>query len=393
MQPLQTTTNVATETIEFLPPKVGERAPMRQGLANLGELATRLTEDAQAKEDFTGDLSLMRFRYDRETNSSVPVIIMGKDLQNDRRFPMTRNAQQQLCNSLNIPWKYFQMLLEDHEGLANFTTNVLMEERSKPRLVRTLHGRCRAVLSENYRPLDNFDLAEAVIPTLMEVGEEHGLQLASCQVTESRMYIKAVFPKVEAEVKKGDVVQQGLVISNSEIGHGTLRVEPLVFRLVCLNGMVSRDRGMRRRHVGGSTAGDEGIEQFLSDETRDKEDEAIWSKVRDTVAGMASQEFLQELVDDMKRAAGVEIPRPQKAVEALANKHKHLTEADQEGILHQLLGGVGSEPTMWGLINAVTAHSKSVEDYDRATELETLGGDLLALPAKSWESIALAGAE
>ena len=39
---------------------------------------------------------------------------------------------------------------------------------------------------------------------------------------------------------------------------------------------------------------------------------------------------------------------------------------------------MGSDVSSYGLINAVTRASQDVEDYNRATDLERIGGELLA---------------
>ncbi len=41
----------------------------------------------------------------------------------------------------------------------------------------------------------------------------------------------------------------------------------------------------------------------------------------------------------------------------------------------------------YGLVNAVTHFSQEVEDYDRATEFEALGGKLIELPVKEWKEL------
>ena len=41
-------------------------------------------------------------------------------------------------------------------------------------------------------------------------------------------------------------------------------------------------------------------------------------------------------------------------------------------------------------MNAVTHFSQEVEDYDRATEFEALGGKLIELPVKEWKELAQA---
>lgn len=48
----------------------------------------------------------------------------------------------------------------------------------------------------------------------------------------------------------GDIVQTGVVVSNSEVRQGTLSVEPLLYRLVFRNGLIALDRSLRKTHVG-----------------------------------------------------------------------------------------------------------------------------------------------
>ena len=75
-----------------------------------------------------------------------------------------------------------------------------------------------------------------------------------------------------------------------------------------------------------------------------------------------------------------EIPlkhQPVKEVELLAYKFQ-LTENERGDILRQLF--MQADSSRYGLINAVTAASKIAKSYDRATELERIGGEILALP-------------
>ena len=71
------------------------------------------------------------------------------------------------------------------------------------------------------------------------------MHFESCQLTDSRMYIKVVNTRLEAEVVPGDIVQSGIIISNSEVGLGSVSIQPLVYRLVCSNGMVVNDAQTR----------------------------------------------------------------------------------------------------------------------------------------------------
>jgi hypothetical protein len=82
----------------------------------------------------------------------------------------------------------------------------------------------------------------------------HG-SIVSCNVTDSKLYIQALFPRLEGEVKPGDAVQGGLIITNGEIGDSAFDIRPMIYRLVCTNGLitgnVANDARLRRNHLGG----------------------------------------------------------------------------------------------------------------------------------------------
>jgi hypothetical protein len=63
-----------------------------------------------------------------------------------------------------------------------------------------------------------------------------------------------------------------IVISNSEIGNGTLRVEPSVFTTWCTNLAVMAQAAMKKYHVGRAFEADTNLEIFR-DETGSR---TIW---------------------------------------------------------------------------------------------------------------------
>lgn len=86
-------------------------------------------------------------------------------------------------------------------------------------------------------------MAGAVLPTLAET---RGVNVVSCEVPGRRLYIKVINKRMELEVRPGYIVQSGIVVSNSEVGLGVLKIEPLVFRLVCTNGLIAADYSQRK---------------------------------------------------------------------------------------------------------------------------------------------------
>lgn len=341
---------------------------------SLTELAAELERQSAAKRDFIADTRELAMFNGNE----IHVTGQGE-------FGMRPLAHAQISDHLSIPRKYYDRLQAGHPTLLDANVNTLLREKPEPRLVRTLDGQVRAFLSNRYRRLDNDELAQAIFPVL---GEIPGVQFPSMEVTEKRLYIKAVAPQISGEVKVGDIVQAGVVISNSEVGEGSLSVQGLIFRLVCLNGLIS-DVGMRRYHVGGrQSADDEAAYELFKDETLQADDRAFFLKVRDVVAATVSQARFEQTLAQLRMAAGTEpIANPSKGVVELGRRF-NLGEAEQQSILHHL--AVGGDLTKYGALNAVTRASQDVESYDRATELEAVGGAVLAMPAAEWRELVAA---
>ena len=157
---------------------------------------------------------------------------------------------------------------------------------SKPekRMIRTLDGEARAFLSDRYQRIDNNHVVEAVIPILSQIP---GLEVKSCQVTPSKLYLKAVSTETRLLVgskRVGDYVESGLMITNSEVGQGALSIQPFFHFLVCTNGMVRNQEGLRAYHVGGRQGVGVDVWDILSDDTKRLEDKTTLAKIRDIVA-------------------------------------------------------------------------------------------------------------
>lgn len=233
-----------------------------------------------------------------------------------------------------------------------------------------------------YRRIDNLDIAGIVLPVLQEM---EGMHFESCQLTDSRMYIKVVNTRLEAEVVPGDIVQSGIIISNSEVGLGSVSIQPLVYRLVCSNGMVVNDAQTRRNHVGRVNEASENY-QLYSEKTLEADDKAFAMKIQDTVRAVVDEVRFTRVVNMMREAK--DAPMNTAAVPdivKLVSKDFHITDDESSGVLQRLIEG--NDLTLYGLSNAVTRHSQDVKDYDRATALEGIGYNILSMPARQWSRI------
>jgi len=301
----------------------------------------------------------------------------------ERVYGVTDLARRQLADKLRIPLGYFERMRIEKPALMDHTLNTWLADDDERRMIRTLDGKVRAVLSARYRRLDNFELAEHVIPILQRL---EGVRFESMELTETRMFLKVVTPRVAFEIAPGDIVQAGIVIMNSEVGLGTLSVQPLVYRLVCSNGLIVADQTLRKTHVGRVLPMDLDDGAVFKDDTLDADDKAFFLKVRDVVEATVAEATFRQIAQKMQKTIGIKITGdPVKAVEVLTNRYS-LSDLDRGSILRNLV--ISGDLTGYGLVNAVTHYSKEVEDYGRATEFEALGGKLIDLAPGQWREIA-----
>ena len=351
---------------------------MKTGIS-ITELAQQIDHQSRTKKDYLADSRKVYMTTD--TNRlEIDLTQPGADVQRVEDFAVKPHAHKQLATWAGIPSKYYDRMPAD---LRAVNVNHWLKNQPGQRMIRTLEGDVRAFMSDSYRPLDNIDLAQAVIPGLME---QPNMRVESCQLTDTRMYIKALFPDIESDLDPavGDIVQAGLSIGNSEVGAGALCFDPWALRLICTNGMTT-NVGQRRRHVGRKQGELDTAEEFYRDETKAKDDEAFWMKVQDTVRASVTQEGFEKIVQKMRDTKDQELGNPIPVCEVLA-KRFGLNEAEQGGILQHLV--TGGDLSGFGLLNAVTRYSQDVEDYDRASDLERLGGTIIELPQSAWKEFA-----
>jgi uncharacterized protein DUF932 len=345
----------------------------------LVNLAQELERQLATKRDLLVPSSLLQCHTDE--GGSLKMIIDARDA--DEAYGVTDLARRQLAEKLKIPFTYFERMRTEQPALLDRNVNTWLQSDQEPRMIRTLDGQVRAVLSDRYRRLDNYDLAENVLPILQRL---EGARFESVELTETKMYLKVVTPRVEYEIAPGDVVQAGIVVSNSEVGCGTLSVQPLVYRLVCRNGLIASDRALRKTHIGRVLQPDEEAITVFRDDTLAADDKAFFLKVRDVVETAVSEATFRQVAQKMQTTRDIRLAGdPVKAVEVLANRYT-LNDSERAGVLRHLI--VAGDLSAYGLVNAVTHFSHEVEDYDRATEFEALGGKLIELPAGDWKEMA-----
>jgi hypothetical protein len=339
----------------------------------LAELASKIEAQQKTKVDFVADTA--------QTKMLVPVNrkpVLA--LPNDRgEFPILPLAHNQIAGRTGIPVKYYDRMHDEQPDLLARNVNTWFTANPEKRMVRVLAGNARAFLSNRYQRIDYAQVAEAALPVLYDLPN---VQIVSCEITDRRLYIHFVVPTIQGEVKVGDVVQAGGIISDSEVGLGSVSIAGLTWRLRCLNGMKSADT-FRRNHVGRAVEDDSQLD--WADDTKRADDATVLLKVRDMVRAVVDETRFRERLSKLQGLNEGKITGdPAKAVEVLAQK-VGANETEKGGILRALIEG--GDLSRWGVVNAVTSIAHSAQSYDRAVEIEAAGGALVDLAPHEWRDV------
>ena len=340
---------------------------MKQGIKSIEELYQNLEEQRENRKDIIADTrSLVVSSTEGITTLSVST---GDDILS---YIVSDVSHRQIAERLNIPFKYYDRMRADYPELLDRNINGWLQKNPEKRMLRTLDGKLRAFLSDRYRRLDNLELVDHVLPVIAQM---KGCSIESCDITETHLYMKIINKTLKAEIVPGDIVQAGFVISNSEIGLGALKVEPLVYRLVCRNGLICKELAHKKYHAGRQVEDTDNAYELYSDETLAADDKAYFLKVQDIVSAAVNEAKFNLAVEKMRSALNVTTGEdPVKTVEVLGDRYV-LNKTERATILRHFI--MGNDFSAFGLVNAVTRSSQDVPDYNRATELERLGGTLL----------------
>ena len=351
---------------------------MKKGIT-LNELAVEIARQREVMADYIIEPSRL---YMDTLGDGIKLRVLDEK-GNDRidALDVGVYAHRQIACYLNIPQAYYDLMLDKNPQLLGINVNDWFYQTKDRRMLRTLDGEARAFLSDRYKRIDNYDIAQATLPIISEIPD---VQIVSCNLTPGKMYIKAINPRLFDNVVPGDTVQAGIIISNSEVGLGAVNIQPLVYRLVCENGMVINDAVTRKTHLG-PTISEENL-FYYSKETVEADDKAFILKIQDTVRAAVDEAKFRTVVGQM-RTAKEAIMNTDNIPEfvRLTSRSFGITESEEKGVLKHLIEG--KDLSLYGLSNAVTRFSQDVESYDRATDLEGIGYKILTMPSKQWNRI------
>jgi hypothetical protein len=378
----------------------------------LQDLAAEVKRVDTVKRDFLGETTFLEARprvqlevvgehagieetQHQITPETLDIAIKGVGDQTET-FEVNTLAHRQIARKTPIKADYYKHMLEHAPALLATNINHWFRETPAPRLIRTLDGFVRAFLTNAYRPVQNHDLLNAILPALMEIPGGKDLRFESNALTERRMYLKAFIPSREIPIKSArvnDVIRVGFVLGNSEVGCGSVYARPMVMVLSCANGMQFDKYTQRIRHVGRRIqVDDDAAREIYSREALEADDKALVLKTRDMALAAFKEATAEQMTVDILNATNsdpIEGDVPA-AIEEVGDRIGGLTQDEQSGIVGYL--AAGGDLSKWGVSQAVTRFSQDVESYDRADKLERMGAKVIELPQTQWKSITQAKA-
>ena len=276
---------------------------------SLIELATEVDRQAALKKDFIAP------------TTEIAILPDGNTLQvgTAGQFKMNNHVIDQIGTFLEIPSKHFDRLRSHAPHLLSEEANFFLRANPQPRMVRTMDGNARALKSNRHRRLDNFDLMQqAVLPRIVQDGT---LQIASSEITESRLYLKSSARRRRPRSSRGFCPGR---IRGSELrGRHGVHQRVGLHRSPGLHERYDRHRvrPAAQSHWPGQRSMEESFELY-SDLTLQLDDVVFFAKISDTVTATMDQAKVAMVFKKMRDSAAQPITgAPEKVVEELAQRY------------------------------------------------------------------------
>lgn len=253
-------------------------------------------------------------------------------------------ALSQMATKLNIPSSYLQRCPSE---LRAANVNHWLERQRSDLLVRCDGDQVRAILSHRYAIVNNLDMVAWMREAL---GPETSLRF---EVTEGYMTMHVVQPK-DFTARPGDRLNNGVAVRNSEVGLACVEVHGMIYRQICLNGLIlaGQDQQWRKRHIGNG-------------DLANRVKEAV-NRLRDAAP---------KAIEGFTALHGIRVPDMPGLFKKVATRYS-LTEAQLQAVSDAFVIEPGD--TMYHAVNAITrAGNAEALPIEYRHNLQELGGRIL----------------
>jgi hypothetical protein len=371
---------------------------------SLEEIVKELQTQNLQKHDFVVPAKFMKMEQSRllvvnedsldelskvliETGISLP------DAENETAdFQVLDSCHAQISNRLSIPKRYYDRMLNQEKSwslLDHNVTHYLRAEGNKNYLLRTFidkekkSGIARAILSDRYNILDNYDVMLATLDAIRATGMN--IQIESGDITDHKFFMRFICPDIELNApellknyrvpngsESNNGVISGFVISNSETGNGKFSISPRAVVLACRNGMIFKNDAFEKTHLGAK------MEEYStidwSEETREKNYELVISQVRDAIKTYASKDYLGAKIHELISKGDVELSNPFETVKNVA-RHLQISEEREKSILNYFIKG--GDTKAFGITQALTYYAQYDATPEERFDIENQAVDIL----------------
>ena len=283
----------------------------------------------------------------------------------------TRNASfnhfalSQFGTKIGVPANYLEKCLnKDRADIAQYNVNAWLQDFNKPLFIREYedldgNNKIRGVLSDKYSVCDTPEIIDG-LKDAIDLGT---FNLKGSYVSEERFHLRLV--DSEMLPVDGEDLFAGIILDSSDVGRSTLRVNFLIFKQVCTNGLVVNrvsTQLFKQKHIGISAEAfsnglHEGLDLFPK----------ITAKVVDSIEKTRNvdapfnfhyedDEQLADLVTSIRKQTGLSPVHANNVIDIMTSKRY--------------------EDNRWGYVNALTDVAKGLT-LEKRLVLEENAGRLL----------------
>ena len=370
---------------------------------DLTKLMNRIQEQRIRTADIlpqTQDLQFRTVESSVTDNKQSQIVIEGLRGEPTRIAKVNDVCFNQIASKADIDVRTAKRLRDSYSFEFDKLINAIWQKENSRQMIRmfdlTDSQECfdyiaRAFLSDKFKTFDNVDLLESTLPSLNESGANW--QIVNSAITDKKLFVRFKSKTQVGEgANVGDHMANGIVLSNSEVGLGSVTVGQIVWTLACTNGMQTENK-TRSSHI---TSSRQNMDQWsmLSTEAKNADNKALSLKLRDIVGSFASRESFDQILDQMKQASS-DIIEGEYSISKLSESVGEVLKVPQkqrslilDGLAQTLQqdGYVNQPMSRATVLNGVTAVASKV-DADSVDDWQKLGGSVLNMSASNWNKI------
>ncbi|MCC6575146.1 MAG: hypothetical protein IT462_15325 [Planctomycetes bacterium] len=320
--------------VAVTPSGVGQGSLALKPALRLGELRSTLEGLAKKQEDRLIPVDKVSMNINGELRVNY-----------NENYPVRDYALGQIAAKLKIPGSYLRRC---DPALRSQNVARWLKDLDGQLLLRLEDGEVRAVLSDSYRPISHLQILDWLGKKLKETTP------VRYELSETSMELQILRDWPDGD--RHDPLHGGLHLRNSEVGAAKVSISTLVFRQVCLNGLIlgGGSWSYQRRHVGEADI----VEQVNG-------------------AFVKALDMSTTAITSFRGTAGVVIKDPMAALAKVAERYE-LTEG--EAVATRAAFNVEPAESLYGVINAVTrAGNDAALTLEARHKLQTIGGRLVEL--------------